>query len=275
MDQSVVRRGAPTVHKAIEAAALKSGQKERASHYGISQAILLGDLALAWASEVFDQSVNSLVEATPDRFGTLETSGIEAQRPRQLFHQMLQDLIWGQQLDMLASAQHDLDRILNETILRYKSGMYTIVRPLQIGALFAGVAPDLVRHLEPIGVNLGAAFQIHDDRLGLIGNERDLGKSARSDLYERKITFPILEAAAVSKSVKTQIQRWFEKPTLTETEVNQLLKILKDPVILQRVDQAIQERISSAKQGIQQLPLPEKDRQFLCAFGEYLVKRET
>ena len=83
-----------------------------------------------------------------------------------------------------------------DRIARYKSGKYTIERPLHVGAALAGRLDDLAAPLSAYGDPLGEAFQLRDDVLGAFGDpERHRQAGRRQDLREGKPT-PLLAAAA-------------------------------------------------------------------------------
>ncbi len=62
----------------------------------------------------------------------------------------------------------------------------------RIGALLAGASSERVGHFASFGKNLGMAFQIRDDYLGLWGEPSLTGKSSATDLRSRKKTLPVL-----------------------------------------------------------------------------------
>jgi geranylgeranyl diphosphate synthase type I len=62
----------------------------------------------------------------------------------------------------------------------------------QLGAVIAGAEPGIIDAYRRLGFNLGIAFQIHDDYLGIWGDPQATGKSAASDLIARKKSLPIL-----------------------------------------------------------------------------------
>jgi octaprenyl-diphosphate synthase len=69
----------------------------------------------------------------------------------------------------------------------------------RLGAHFSGKAPDVVERLAAFGRGLGIAFQIADDLLDLVGEERTTGKSLGTDVEQQKLTLPLvhlLETAA-------------------------------------------------------------------------------
>src|SRR5262245_45712889 len=62
----------------------------------------------------------------------------------------------------------------------------------RLGALYAGASEESVEQLARYGRFLGLAFQIADDLLDLIGEERAAGKSLGTDLHQQKLTLPII-----------------------------------------------------------------------------------
>lgn len=75
-------------------------------------------------------------------------------------------------------------------MVRLKTAHYTVVVPLRLGALAAGHTPD--GRLTPAGLKLGAAFQIRDDVLNLLGDAQQYGKEIGGDLLEGKRTLIVL-----------------------------------------------------------------------------------
>lgn len=62
----------------------------------------------------------------------------------------------------------------------------------RLGSLYSGASPELVEQLSAFGRHLGIAFQIADDLLDIVGNERDTGKSLGTDLEQQKLTLPLI-----------------------------------------------------------------------------------
>ena len=62
----------------------------------------------------------------------------------------------------------------------------------QLGAHFAGVPAAIESALERYGRNLGMAFQIADDLLDLLGEEKNTGKSLGTDVEQQKLTLPLI-----------------------------------------------------------------------------------
>jgi octaprenyl-diphosphate synthase len=78
----------------------------------------------------------------------------------------------------------------------------------RLGAIYAGASDDVVEHLANYGRLLGMAFQVADDLLDVIGQERTAGKTLGTDLEQRKLTLPIIRMLdAVPASEAAQLRQ--------------------------------------------------------------------
>jgi octaprenyl-diphosphate synthase len=66
----------------------------------------------------------------------------------------------------------------------------------QLGALYSGAAAEVVQGLSRFGRCVGLAFQIADDLLDLVGEEKTTGKSLGTDLEQQKMTLPLIHLLA-------------------------------------------------------------------------------
>ena len=242
MDDSDTRRGMPTAHKRLaneHAAARWAGSGDR---FGLAGAILGGDLCLTWSDELF------------------ATSGLpmaELARARPVFDRMRTQLMGGQFLDVLESARGWDGLTTDERItcarrvIRYKSAKYTIEHPLLIGAAAAGVSTADLDALSTYGLDLGEAFQLRDDVLGVFGDPTETGKPAGDDLREGKLT--VLVALALDHASPTTVAM-FDKllglPDLDEPRVDELRGAITSSGALDRVEQMIQELSASARTAL-------------------------
>ena len=159
MDGSDTRRNKPAIHKAFQQYHQDSSYKGSSERFGSSSAILMGDLALVWADRL-------LVESG--------ISGDEFLQVQSVFADMRDELMAGQYLDVLegALATTSIDRSLK--VARYKSGKYSIERPLHFGAALSG-KKELMSAYSSFGLPLGEAFQLRDDLLGVFGDPEVTG----------------------------------------------------------------------------------------------------
>jgi geranylgeranyl diphosphate synthase, type I len=177
MDGSATRRGRPAAYRAFIDAHRDGAWRGEARRFGEGAAVLAGDLAFAWADEL-------LVDAPVDA--------------RRLWGDLRVELALGQYLDVLGAARGSASTEQALRTLRYKSGKYTIERPLHLGAALAGRLDELAEPLSAVGLPLGDAFQLRDDLLGAFGDEAATGKPVGDDLREGKPT--LLHAVAIARA---------------------------------------------------------------------------
>ncbi len=91
----------------------------------------------------------------------------------------------------------DLDEDAYHAIIRGKTAELTAVS-CRLGAHYAGADEATVRAMDDYGRDLGVAFQIADDVLDLLGEERTAGKSLGTDLEKQKLTLPLIRLLATS-----------------------------------------------------------------------------
>lgn len=100
----------------------------------------------------------------------------------------------------------ELDETTYFEIIRGKTAELTAVSA-GLGAQFADVSPDQVSAMESFGRNLGIAFQIVDDLLDIVGEERNTGKSLGTDIEKIKLTLPIIKYLSSASSVEANVVR--------------------------------------------------------------------
>src|SRR5204863_7282762 len=77
-------------------------------------------------------------------------------------------------------------------LIMHKTCWYTTIHPLRVGALLGSEGKADLSPLVRFGFHLGAAFQIQDDLLNLVGDESAYGKEIDGDLYEGKRTLVLI-----------------------------------------------------------------------------------
>jgi geranylgeranyl diphosphate synthase, type II len=96
------------------------------------------------------------------------------------------------ELEWVRSNTWQLDDTDYLAMVELKTGWYSFITPLQVGAIAAGARPEWMAPLESLGRHLGAAFQITDDLLNLRADPEDYGKEIGGDLWEGKRTLMLL-----------------------------------------------------------------------------------
>lgn len=206
-DQSLMRRGSPTLHE----------------EHGVPIAVNVGDAMLALTLKPLLKNIGVM--------------GLgPALRILEAISKMVQESVHGQavELDWVRRSLWDvsLDDYVNMVIL--KTGWYSFITPVTIGAIAARAAPDQLEQLTAFARQLSVAFQIQDDILNLDGDITAYGKEIGGDLWEGKRTVILIRLIqSASPDERSEIRRilelarpihGFDQPGLSESLLDQLVE---------------------------------------------------
>jgi geranylgeranyl diphosphate synthase type I len=242
MDDSDTRRGMPAAHRRLADEHAAAGWTGSGDRFGMAGAILAGNLCLTWTDELF------------------ATSGLpvaELARARPVFDRMRTQLMGGQFLDVLESVRGWDELTIDQRIararkvIRYKSAKYTIEHPLLIGAAAADVSDTDRDALSAYGLDLGEAFQLRDDLLGVFGDPAQTGKPAGDDLREGKRTVLVaLTLEHAGPSVVALFDKLLGVQDLDEVGVDELRASINASGAPDRVEQMILDLCASARAAL-------------------------
>jgi geranylgeranyl diphosphate synthase type I len=208
MDRSYLRRGVPTTFRRL------AGNDAAAERFGRSAAILVGDLAQVLADRMLAES-----GFRPDRVVSAFAH----------FNRMRLEAVSGQYLDLLSSRRSAGDEAGARVVAALKSGSYTVVGPLLLGAALAGGPAAVERTLAAYGRPLGEAFQLRDDVLGTFGDPALTGKDRDTDILEGKRTVLVAKAWQLgSADVRRVLSERLGTPDLSPDEVDQVRSAMRD-----------------------------------------------
>ncbi|MFF1418072.1 polyprenyl synthetase family protein [Streptomyces sp. NPDC058280] len=181
MDGSPTRRGGRAVHTEIaDQYQSVPGRRERES-FARSAAILVGDLALAWADDLVADTVLS-PEVRRRVYG--------------IWRAMKTEMVAGQYLDLHGKANGSRSTAQAIRTACLKSALYSVERPLAMGAALASADRRTTRALRSAGRCAGIAFQLRDDILGVFGDPARTGKPSGEDIRQGKPTYLVAVARA-------------------------------------------------------------------------------
>ncbi len=254
MDDSASRRGLRTTHCDFTDRHLAAPWRGEARRFGEAVAVLTGDLAHVYADML-------MADAPPAATGVWNELRIE--------------LNMGQYLDVLGTARGDTDAESARRIARYKSGKYTIERPLHVGAALAGRLGDLEGVLSAYGDPLGEAFQLRDDVLGAFGEVASTGKPVGDDLRDGKPT-PLLSAAvADADSAQLEVLHLVGQPDLRHAQVTEIQDVLVATGALAEIESRIDRLADTAVGAIRRAPIEEIGRRALVELAAYVARRAS
>jgi geranylgeranyl diphosphate synthase, type I len=261
MDGSDTRRGKPSIHRHFESRHVQDDLDGFAPHYGLSAAVLLGDLALVWS----DQMLNS---------AGLTTAQFTSLLP--YYNEMRVELMAGQFLDIHEQTQKTTSVDRSMKIARYKSGKYTIERPLHLGAAMASAPSEIFTALSAYGLPLGEAFQLRDDLLGVFGDPSVTGKPAGDDLREGKRTVLIAMTNDRQSEAQREIARkYFGKPDLDAQGVAVLREIIESTGARAELESTIERLTDQALTAAQSAVFTEDGNAMLVELANIATKRSS
>lgn len=211
IDHDFTRRGLPNISGTYRDLALANDRPARvAEHSGISAAVIAGDLALFNAYRLIDRS--GVADQTRSRLVEVMDDALFASAAGELI-----DVEFS-----IAAEVPRVDDIL--TMERLKTAVYSFECPLQAGAILAGASEEVVSTLGDFGREIGIAYQIVDDLLGVFGAEADTGKTTLGDLREGKRT--VMIAYANSSKDWLEVQHLFGDESLSDADAELLRGVL-------------------------------------------------
>lgn len=239
IDQSPLRRGQPSLYQALGG-----------NHYGVSQALSLGDAGFFLAMKIISES------NFPDE---------EKKQAMMWFSETMLDTAMGEILDV--------EKGDSLTTAKLKTAKYSVSGPLVLGAILGGesLSSPRLRGIKKFGENLGIAFQIQDDILGVFGSEKEVGKSVTADIEEGKNT--LLYNHALQKSNLEQRQRLDKYYGQGSQGVGEVRRVFMETGAL---DFAKKEAVKYKTRALRVLPEITKDEkmsEILEQLAESLIER--
>ncbi|MGB0962432.1 MAG: polyprenyl synthetase family protein, partial [Mycobacterium sp.] len=224
IDASATRRDLPTVHRIFTERHRSNNWRGSAEQFGLSAAILLGDLALVWADDI--------VATAP--------IDIDAhRRVQRVWAAIRTEVLGGQYLDIVAESSSAETVASALTVNIYKTASYTISRPLQLGAAAAADCPEILEAFHELGTSLGVAFQLRDDVLGVFGDPAVTGKPSGDDLRSGKRTVLLAEAVGLAEEhdpLAAQLLRESIGTELTDAQVKEVCQVIESVGALAAVE---------------------------------------
>ena len=260
IDGSQTRRGEPTSHARYTKTHKDNSWASDARRFGEGAAVLIGDLAFVYADQLIDVANNDVAK---------------------IWNEMRVELNIGQYLDLLGSAQRERRLVKAERVSRYKSGKYTIERPLHLGATLA--APALISKLLPAlskyGLPLGDAFQMRDDVLGAFDfadSDKSLtGKPVGDDLREGKPTPLLAMAFERADSAQRKVLDLVGSVDISDQDVSNIQEVIKQTGALVALEAKISALTAEAIAGVKQAPITQSARDSLIELAEFISQRTT
>ena len=263
IDDSATRRGLPTVHRLFAQTHRDRRWRGSADQFGMSAAILLGDLALVWADDIV---------------ATADLPADAHRRVQRVWADIRTEVLGGQYLDIVAESSGATTVASAMTVNTYKTASYTVTRPLQLGVAAAADRPDVQAIFHEVGTDLGVAFQLRDDVLGVFGDPAVTGKPSGDDLRSGKRTVLLAEAVELadkSDPTAAELLRSSIGTELSETQVRELCSVIESVGALAAVERHIDVLTRRSLETLGAAPIDVQAKAGLSALARLAANRSA
>jgi geranylgeranyl diphosphate synthase, type II len=254
----------------VDGSERRRGRPTLPSEFGVGLALNAGDALAVLANQILRRHAAcidaQLAERLLQEFDEMALRTLEGQAT---------ELGWRRDHVQELAPEDYLDLIMHKTC------WYTTVHPLRVGALAGSAgAADLVT-MARFGFFLGAAFQIQDDLLNLVGTEQEYGKEIGGDLYEGKRTLPLIYLVREARGKdRHTVERYLalERSERTAAMVAKIRRLLDDYGSIEFAAAYAQGIAGAALDAFETAfadAEPGQDRDFVRAVVPYMVARRA
>lgn len=251
IDEGELRRGEITINAKYK------------GHLGVSKGICIGDLGFFLSYQIINNST------IPD---------ILKNEMMKIYATTLYNTVNGEIIDVelpLDSIENHMkmdERIIYDIYVN-KTAWYTIIGPILIGAASSNASEEDKKKLINMGTNLGIAFQIKDDLLGLYSNNNILGKTL-NDIKEGKQT--IIYKYAIDKATNEEIdviRKYYGNPLVTSEGNDMILRLFDILGAKKNAEELVTQYTKKAIDIIDSMNVQNKE--VFMQFADYLLQREN
>lgn len=243
MDNDEMRHGVPTVHK----------------KFGMPIAILAGDVLFSKAYQVITESKLSAI-ATTQLISRLAKACV--------------DVCEGQLLDIKMAEERKIPTEAEYITMICKKTAALFDVSCAMGAICATNKEKDIANLSSFGRNLGIAFQITDDLIGVMGDSKITKKPVGNDLREGKKSLPILMAIKLSKDKdKKIILKAFGNSKISRKDLNRAVDVIRSLGIEENVRKQALKYAEKAEKSLSKYSGSSKKE--LVTLLDFVVKRSV
>ncbi len=252
MDRSEERRGEPSIWQRFANLHSEHAWQGNPVHFGEAVAILVGDLAHVLADKLMEHTSPTV---------------------SQLWEELRVEVNIGQYLDVLSGATGKFDQSSARKILEYKTGRYSVQRPLQLGAALAGQYDEFSKPFTTFGQPVGVVFQLRDDILGVFGNSDQTGKPTGDDLREGKPTPLMAEAFARASEQQKNILSKIGSRDLSDEDIFDIQEVVEETGAKDAIEKEIQDLTGMALTTLSSMTLEGNASEALSELAHFVAYR--
>lgn len=236
----------------VDSASLRRGNRSANSVWGNQASVLVGDF-------FFAKSFSVMV-------------GSESLKILQILSDTTTQLAEGEILQLINTCDLEVDETRYLHVVRDKTAIL-IAAACQVGGVLAGVDEQKEAALREFGLEIGTAFQLMDDALDYVADQNDFGKERGHDLFEGKMTLPLIHAYTnASGQQQAEISRIVEAEELLPADLEYICQLIADTGGIEYTRNKALERVERAKVQLAHFP-DSIYRQALYNLADYVVSR--
>lgn len=230
--------------------------------WGVSQAINVGD------------GMHVLANLAALRLEELNVTSSKIVEVMRILNETIISVCEGQYLDMSFEDRLDITIDMYLGMIRRKTAAL-VEASTWIGAILATEDKEKINSFRNFGRNIGMAFQIIDDILGIWEKAEQTGKPKASDVRNRKKTLPILYALEKApRKERKRLMDIYKKDKLTEEDINAVLHILASIGAYDYSKKKAEEFERAALKELDKTKIENEAMENLRALTEFLIRRK-
>lgn len=201
------------------------------------------------------------------------------------FDRVIIDTIRGELLDVVLPyelmdevySEEERRKLLEKSvydIYRLKTACYSVVGPLHLGMMLAGAPEEQLKAADSFAADIGIAYQIMDDILGIYADADVLGKDVGSDIAEFKQTILWMYVRTRESGEAEKLLKYYGHKNVTEENLEKVRDIFRETGALSYAQDTMHTCYRRAHRKLARMKwLSEENRTLLKGFMIYLSGR--
>ncbi len=275
IDNAGTRRGKITVHRRYEhrlnvreTRMVAAGEK--ADNLAKSTAICVGDIGIYFANrQIVDHY--SANEHLADLIGYFDDIVIRTIRGELL------DIVLPYEIQDECYSEEEKKKLLAQSIwdIYYlKTAGYSVIGPLHLGMILGGADEKQMKALDRVAEDIGIAYQIMDDILGIYADPEKLGKDVGSDITEFKQTILYMYVCTMKPEYEEDLLKIYGKKRISDAELDEVQRIFRESGALSYAQEMLGVCFERAEKRLARIKgMSREDKEILRGFITYCKGR--
>ena len=275
IDNAGTRRGKITVHRRYEHRLNVRETKmvaagEKPGNLAKSAAICVGDLGIYYANkQIVDYyAQNEHLAALIGYFDDIVVQTIRGE---------LLDVVLPYEIQDDKYSPEEKKKLLEKSIwdIYYlKTAGYSVIGPLHLGMILGGADEKQMKALDRVAEDIGIAYQIMDDILGVFADPEKLGKDVGSDITEFKQTILYMYVCTMKPEYEEELLQIYGKKRISDAELDEVQRIFRESGALAYAQEMLGDCFERAEKRLARIRgMSKEDKAILRGFITYCKGR--